>query len=196
MYDSDGPAVLFDGINNYYLHWVNCSKCRHLWILNLLFQIAMVCLIYIYLMFTHFQINLTSSPLNLIVMFLQFVVQEVNLIVFHILKEYSIIGQIPIKMLYTIFAILNLDFFTWSYLQCKDKNSTVWLYYCWGFCNFSNFYLPWFALNCMIEITDYSATSIIRTPLSTGLIITYRTSEIVRITEVPTFLTRFMISSL
>ena len=125
MYDSDGPAILSDGIKNYYLHRVNCSKCRHLWILNLLFQIAMVCLIYIYLMFTHFQINLTSSPLNLIVMFLQFVVQEVNLIVFHILKEYSIIGQIPIKMLYTIFAVLNLDFFTWSYLQCKDKNSTV-----------------------------------------------------------------------
>ena len=36
---------------------------------------------------------------------------------------------------------------------------------------------------------NYSVTSIIWTPLSTGLILAYRISEIVRITEVPTFLT-------
>ena len=42
----------------------------------------------------------------------------------------------------------------------------------------------------------YSVTSIIQTPLSTGLILACQVSEIVQITEVPTFLTRFMIPSL
>ena len=43
---------------------------------------------------------------------------------------------------------------------------------------------------------QYSATSTIRTPLSTALILAYRISEIVRITEVPTFLAWFMIPNL
>ena len=42
----------------------------------------------------------------------------------------------------------------------------------------------------------YSGTSIIRTPLDTALMLAYRISEIVRITEVLTFLTEFMVPTI
>ena len=102
--DGYGPAVFSDGIT-----CTDCSMYRHLWILNPLFQIAMVCLMY--LLFALFQINLTSSPLNLTVMFLQFVVQEVKSNSIVHFKGVRYIGQIPIKVFFTLFAILNLDFF-------------------------------------------------------------------------------------
>ena len=46
------------------------------------------------------------------------------------------------------------------------------------------------------DFCAYSATSIFQTPLSIGWSLTYRISKIVRITEVPAFLTWFMMPSL
>ena len=102
--DGYGPAVFSDGIT-----CTECSKRRYLWILNLLFQIIMVCLMY--LLFALFQINLMSSPLNLIVLFLQFVVQEMKSNSIVHFKGVQYIGHVPIKILFTLFAVLNLDFF-------------------------------------------------------------------------------------
>ena len=42
----------------------------------------------------------------------------------------------------------------------------------------------------------YSATLVIRTPLATALMLAYRISEIVQITEVLSFLTGYMVPSL
>ena len=43
--------------------------------------------------------------------------------------------------------------------------------------------------------SKYSATSIIQTPLATALMLAYRISEIVRITEVLSFLTGYVVPS-
>ena len=58
--DGYGPAAFSDGIT-----CADCSKFRHLWILNLVFQLAMVTLMYIIVIL--FQIKGTSSPLNVII---------------------------------------------------------------------------------------------------------------------------------
>ena len=65
----------------------------------------------------------------------------------------------------------------------RSKEDYIWIF---------NFAIVLFCLLCCLlhqVSNEYSATSIIRTPLSTGLIMTtYQISEIVQITEVPTFL--------
>ena len=62
--DGYGPAAFSDGIT-----CADCSKYRHLWILNLLFQLIMVTLMYIIVIL--FQIRGTSSPLNVIITYSQ-----------------------------------------------------------------------------------------------------------------------------
>ena len=101
--DGYGPAIFSDGIT-----CTDCSKHKHLWILNLLFQIAMVCLMY--LMFALIQINLTSSPLNLLVTYLQFAVIVVKFDSLVYFKGVRYIGQVSSKVLFTLCAMLNLDF--------------------------------------------------------------------------------------
>ena len=55
--DGYGPAAFSDGVT-----CADCSKHKHMWILNLLFQLTMVTLMY--LMVILFQIKGTSSPFN------------------------------------------------------------------------------------------------------------------------------------
>ena len=62
--DGYGPAVFSDGIS-----CADCSKRRHLWILNVLFQLSMVTLLC--LMFMLLQIKGASSPLNVIITYSQ-----------------------------------------------------------------------------------------------------------------------------
>ena len=57
-----GPAAFSDGVT-----CADCSKHKHMWILNLLFQLAMVTLMYIAVIL--FQIKGTSSPFNIIIAF-------------------------------------------------------------------------------------------------------------------------------
>ena len=50
-------------------------------------------------------------------------------------------------------------------------------------------------VHAMLLTAQYSATSIIQTPLATALMLAYWISEIVWITEVLSFLTRYMVPS-
>ena len=59
-----GPAPFSDGFT-----CADCSKHRHLWILNLLFQLSMVTVMYLFVVL--FQIKGTSSPLNVIITYSQ-----------------------------------------------------------------------------------------------------------------------------
>ena len=102
--DGYGPALFSYGIT-----CTDCSKYRHRWSLNLLFQIAMVCLMY--LIFTLLQINLTSSPLNLIVMYVQVLVLLFKVDGNIYFEAVYMIGRLPMKILFTVLAITNLDFF-------------------------------------------------------------------------------------
>ena len=102
--DGYGPALFSYGIT-----CTDCSKYRHLWSLNLLFQIAMVCLMY--LIFALLQINLTSSPLNLIVMYVQFIVLLFKIDGNVYFEAVYSVGRLPMKILFTVLAIANLDFF-------------------------------------------------------------------------------------
>ena len=62
--DGYGPAVFSDGIS-----CADCSKHRHLWMLNLLFQLTMVTLMCLAII--PLQIKGTSSPLNIIITYVQ-----------------------------------------------------------------------------------------------------------------------------
>ena len=59
-----GPAPFSDGFT-----CADCSKHRHLWILNLLFQLSMVTVMYLIVVL--FQIKGTCSPLNVIITYSQ-----------------------------------------------------------------------------------------------------------------------------
>ena len=61
--DGHGPAVFSDGFT-----CADCSEHRHLWVLNLLFQLTMVTILYIIIVV--FQINGTASPLNILITYI------------------------------------------------------------------------------------------------------------------------------
>ena len=69
--DGYGPAAFSDGIT-----CADCSKYRHLWILNLLFQLTMVTLMYIIVILL--QIKGTSSPLNVIITYCQLFINAIK----------------------------------------------------------------------------------------------------------------------
>ena len=102
--DGYGPAVFSYGIT-----CTDCSKYRHFWVLNLLFQITMVCLMYLILALL--QINLTSSPLNLIVTYVQFCVLLLKVDGNIYFEAVYNVGQLPMKILFTAMAVTNLEFF-------------------------------------------------------------------------------------
>ena len=58
--DGYGPAAFFDGVT-----CADCSRHKYLWLLNLLFQLMMVTLLYLVVIL--FQIKGTSSPFNIII---------------------------------------------------------------------------------------------------------------------------------
>jgi hypothetical protein len=69
--DGYGPAAFSDGVT-----CADCSKYRHLWILNLLFQLAMVTLMYVIVLL--FQIRGTSSPLNVMITYCQLLINTIK----------------------------------------------------------------------------------------------------------------------
>ena len=94
-----GPAVFSDSVT-----CVDCSKHKYLWILNLMFQLTMVTIMC--LVFMIFQIKGTSSPLNIIIAYIQNIAFECE---FSSLCDYF--GQKVNAMIATIFGIWNLDYF-------------------------------------------------------------------------------------
>ena len=102
--DGHGPAVFSDGFT-----CADCSEHRHLWVLNLLFQLTMVTIFYIIVIV--FQINGTSSPFNVFITYSQLLVYQLinfsgvyaKLIVYTNHKLFIILS--------TFFGIFNLDFF-------------------------------------------------------------------------------------
>ena len=102
--DGYGPAIFSDGLN-----CANCSKHKHFWVLNLLFQLAMIT--FLYLLVVLLQIKGASSPLNIIITYSQLVVNAIvygsslrsRLLCFFNIKF--------VKVVLTIISVWNLDFF-------------------------------------------------------------------------------------
>ena len=93
-----GPAVFSDGIT-----CADCSKRKFLWILNLAFQLTMVTLIC--LIFMLLQIKGTSSPLNIIIAYIQ------NIAFGCKFSEFYYLGKKANAIFTTILGIWNLDYF-------------------------------------------------------------------------------------
>ena len=97
-----GPAAFSDGVT-----CADCSKHKHMWILNLLFQLAMVTLMYIAVVLL--QIKGTSSPFNIIMAYGQILTNSVMIGSTYIELTCFTSKNITILFL-TIFGVLNLDF--------------------------------------------------------------------------------------
>ena len=99
-----GPAVFTDG-----LQCANCSKQRNVWIVYLLLQLSMVTLMYI--AFILLQIRGTSSPLNIMITYIQLGVLGYKLSGALHTKLVCNLGHTFTKILISVVSILNLDFF-------------------------------------------------------------------------------------
>ena len=93
-----GPDVFSDSIS-----CADCSKYEYFWIINLMFQLTMVTLMC--LEFMIFQVKGTSSPLNIVIAYIQNVAFQCELSV-----VYSF-GQKLSTIIITILNIWNLDCF-------------------------------------------------------------------------------------
>ena len=102
--DGYGPAAFSDGVS-----CADCSKHKHLWILNLLFQLLMVTLMYI--IFIPLQISAVASPHNIIIMYIQLTAVTLKLYGTLHIKVTCLIGETFTKILITVLDIWNLDFF-------------------------------------------------------------------------------------
>ena len=102
--DEYGPTLFTDSTL-----CADCSKRQHLWILNLLFQLTMITLMY--LIFIPLQISATSTPYNVATTYIQLVVFGLN---FRVTLQSRIVctfGKTFTKVLLTIAGIFNLDYF-------------------------------------------------------------------------------------
>ena len=104
--DGYGPALFSDNAT-----CADCSKYRHLWILNLMFQLFMVTILCLLLML--FQIKGTSSPLNVIITYAQIAAMGLKLDgnLCARLVCYCNIGQTFTTIIITSLGVFNLDFF-------------------------------------------------------------------------------------
>ena len=102
--DSYGPAAFSDGVS-----CADCSNYKHLWILNLLFQLLMVTLMYI--IFILIQISAAASPHNIIIMYIQLTAMTLKLDAALHIKLFCMIGEAFTNILITVLDIWNLDFF-------------------------------------------------------------------------------------
>ena len=102
--DGHGPAAFSDGVS-----CADCSKHRHLWILNLLFQLTMVTLMYI--IFIAIPISAVASPHNIIIVYIQLTAMTLKFYGTLHIKVACLIGETFTKILITILDVWNLDFF-------------------------------------------------------------------------------------
>ena len=99
-----GPAALSDGVS-----CADCSKHRHMWILNLLLQLLFLTILFVVIMVL--QIKGTASPWNIIITYSQLVV---NALMYDVhLRNYieCYVGKRVIVALITFLGVTNLDFF-------------------------------------------------------------------------------------
>ena len=99
-----GPAALSDNIS-----CADCSKHRHMWILTILLQLAMLTVMYF--LFTLLQVKGTSSPLNIILTYSQLIVNAVMHDSALYTRLIRFIGTRGTLVILTILGFSNLDFF-------------------------------------------------------------------------------------
>ena len=102
--DGYGPAAFSDGVT-----CADCSKYKHLWILNLLFQLTMVTLTYLAVILL--QIKGTASPFNIIITYGQLGLNAVIIGSRLHLKVACFTNKLFTTFILTLVGVLNLDFF-------------------------------------------------------------------------------------
>ena len=102
--DGYGPAAFSDGVT-----CANCSEHKHLWIINVLFQLTMVTLLYIAVVLL--QIKGTSSPFNIIIAYGQIGINALTIGTGLYVKLTCFTSKGFITFLVTLLGVLNLDFF-------------------------------------------------------------------------------------
>ena len=101
--DGYGPAAFSDGFS-----CADCSKHKHLWVANLFFQLSMVTAFYLAVVLL--QIKGTSSPLNVIIMYNQLLVNAaVDGIGIHV-RMLCFLGPYLTAVVFTLLGVWNLDF--------------------------------------------------------------------------------------
>ena len=99
-----GPAVFSNSVS-----CTDCSKHRHLWILNVFFQLFMVSLLCLVIMLL--QIKGTASPLNTIITYSQICAVALKISGGTHRRLVCYFGRTTIIIFLTVIDILNLDFF-------------------------------------------------------------------------------------
>ena len=102
--DGYGPAAFSDGVT-----CADCSKHKYMWILNLLFQLTMVTLMYLTVILL--QIKGTSSPFNVITTYGQLVIIAVMVSSGLHAKVICFTNNKFTVSFLTLVGVLNLDFF-------------------------------------------------------------------------------------
>ena len=101
--DGYGPAPFSDGVT-----CADCSKHKHLWVLNLLFQLMIMTLMYLAVILL--QVKGNSSPFNIMITYGQL---GVNAVMISSSAHVRIICFTNVKFtvfLFTLVGVLNLDF--------------------------------------------------------------------------------------
>ena len=102
--DGYGPALFSDVAT-----CADCSKHRHLWILNLMFQLFMVTILCLLLVL--FQIKGASSPFNVIITYAQLAVLVLKVAGNVHARLVCYIGRTFTNIVLTSLGVFNLDFF-------------------------------------------------------------------------------------
>ena len=102
--DGYGPAAFSDGVT-----CADCSKYRHLWILNLLFQLTMVTLMHLAVILL--QVKGTSSPFNIVITHGQLIINAIMIGSGLYVKVNCFTNKQFANLLLTLAGVLNLDFF-------------------------------------------------------------------------------------
>ena len=98
-----GPAALSDGVS-----CADCSKYKHMWLLNLLLQLLLLTILFVVIMML--QIKGTASPWNIIITYSQLVVNVLMYDVYLRNTSECYIGKIVTVTIITTLGIANLDF--------------------------------------------------------------------------------------
>ena len=101
--DGYGPAAFSDGIT-----CADCSKNKYLWILVFLFQLAMVTLMYVVVVFLG--INGAASPLNIIITYSQLCVNAFTVGTGIRISLTCSVGRKTVTVLVALMGVWNLDF--------------------------------------------------------------------------------------
>ena len=102
--DGYGPAAFSDGIT-----CADCSRQRHMWVLNLLFQLTMVTLMYSIVIL--FQVKGSSSPFNVLITYSQLGVNALMIGSGTYTKVVCFTNHKLVLLILTLLGVWNLDFF-------------------------------------------------------------------------------------